>query len=63
MPCSFNEFKILMHYLENFDTSRKVVGSVPDGVIGIFHLLNTSDSTMGLKSTQPLREVIMRCIS
>ena len=52
-----------MHYLENCDTSRKVVSSVPDGVIGIFHLLNTSKSTMGLRSTQPLREVSTRCIS
>ena len=42
-----------MHYLENFDTSLKAVGSVPDGVFGIFYLLNTSYITMGLRSAQP----------
>ena len=50
-----------MHYLENCDTSRKVAGSIPGGVIEILHLLNTSDSTMGLRSAQPLREVSTRC--
>jgi hypothetical protein len=29
-------------------TSRKVAGSIPDEVIGIFHLLNSSDRTMAL---------------
>ena len=29
-------------------TNRKVAGSIPDGVIGIFHLYNPSDRTMAL---------------
>jgi len=35
-------------------TNRKVAGSIPDGVIGIFHRHNPSDRTMALGSTQPL---------
>ena len=35
-------------------TNRKVAGSIPDGVIGIFHSHNPSDCTMALGSTQPL---------
>jgi len=35
-------------------TNRKVAGSIPDGVIGIFHGHNPSDRTMALESTQPL---------
>ena len=37
-------------------TSRKVAGSISDGVIGIFHLRNPSGRTMTLRSTQPLTE-------
>ena len=33
---------------------RKVTGSIPDGVIGIFNLHNPSGSTMTLGLTQPL---------
>ena len=33
--------------------NRKVAGSIPDGVIGIFHWHNPSDRTMALGSTQP----------
>ena len=29
-------------------TNQEVVGSIPDGVIGVFHLHNTSDRTMAL---------------
>ena len=29
-------------------TNRKVAGSIPDGVIGIFHSHNPSDRTMAL---------------
>jgi hypothetical protein len=32
-------------------TSRKVAGSIPDGVIGIFHWRNPSGRTMALGST------------
>ena len=33
---------------------RKFAGSIPDGVIGIFHWLNRSGGTMALRSSQPL---------
>ena len=42
-------------------TNRKVAGSIPDGVIGIFHWHNPSDRIMG--STQPLTEMSTRRIS
>ena len=35
-------------------TNRKVAVSIPDGVIGIFHLHNPSDRTMAQESTHPL---------
>ena len=44
-------------------TNRKVAGSIPDGVIGIFHWHNPSDRTMALGSTQPLTEMSTRRIS
>ena len=37
-------------------TNRKVAGSIPDGVIGIFHWHNAPDRTMALGSTHPLTE-------
>jgi hypothetical protein len=44
-------------------TSRKVVGSIPYGVIGIFHLHNPSGPTMALGLTQPLTETNTRNVS
>ena len=44
-------------------TNLKVAGSIPGGVIGIFHLRNPSDRTMALGSTQPLTEMSTRRIS
>jgi hypothetical protein len=44
-------------------SNRKVAGSIPDGVIGIFHWHNPSDRTMALWSTQPLTEMSTRSIS
>ena len=38
------------------------MGSIPDCVIGIFHLHNPSGRTMALGSTQPLREMSIRNI-
>jgi hypothetical protein len=38
-------------------TSRKVAGSIPDGVTGIFHWHNPSDRIMTPKLTQRLREM------
>jgi hypothetical protein len=43
-------------------TSRKVAGSIPDGVIRIFHWHNPSGHTMALRSTQPLTEMRSRNI-
>ena len=39
-------------WLRRCATNRKVAGSIPDGVIGIFHENNPSDCTMALGSTQ-----------
>ena len=50
-------------WLRHCATNRKVAGSIPDGVIGIFHLYNTSGSTMALGSTQPLTEIRTTYIS
>jgi hypothetical protein len=44
-------------------TGGKVAVSIPDVVIGIFHLLNPSGSTRALRSTQPLSEISTRGIS
>jgi hypothetical protein len=44
-------------------TEMKVAGSIPDGVIGIFHLHNPSGRTMALGLTQPLTEMSTRNIS
>ena len=38
-------------------TNRKVAGSIPDVVIGIFRWHNPSNRTMALGSTQPLTEM------
>jgi hypothetical protein len=50
-------------WLRHCATSRKVAGSIPDGVIGIFHLQNPSGLTMALGSTQPVTEMSTRNIS
>jgi hypothetical protein len=44
-------------------TNRKVAGSIPNRVIGIFHSHNPSDRTMALGSTRPLTEMSIRTIS
>jgi len=41
----------------------KVAGSIPDGVIGIFHWHIPSGRTMALGSTQPLTQMCTRNIS
>jgi hypothetical protein len=50
-------------WLRHCGTNRKVAGSIPDGVIGIFHRHNPSGRTMALGSTQPLTEMSTRNIS
>jgi hypothetical protein len=47
-------------WLRHCATSRKVAGSIPDGVIGIFHWHNPFGRTMALGSTQPLTEMSTR---
>jgi hypothetical protein len=53
----------LAQWLRYCATNRKVAGSIPDGVIGIFHWHKPSDRTMALGSTQPLTEMSTRSIS
>ena len=50
-------------WLRHCATSRKVAGSIPDSVIGIFHSHNPSGRTMALGSTQPLAEMSTRNVS
>jgi hypothetical protein len=54
---------MVAQWLRYSATNRKVAGSIPDGVIGIFHWHNPSDRTMALGSTQHLTEMSIRCIS
>jgi aspartate carbamoyltransferase regulatory subunit len=46
--------------LRHYATSRKIVGSIPDEVIGFFNWPNPSCRTMALVSTQPLTEMSIR---
>jgi hypothetical protein len=48
------------NWLRHCATSRKVAGSIPDGVIGIFHWHKPSCHTMALGLTQPLTEMSKR---
>ena len=50
-------------WLRHCATSRKVAGSIPDGVIGIFHWHNSSGRTVALGLIQPLTEMSTRNIS
>jgi len=70
----FITFGILLHHitckgtavaqwLRCCATNRKVAGSIPDGVIGIFHSHSPFDRTMALGSTQPLTEMSTKIIS
>ena len=49
-------------WLRHCATSQKVAGSIPEGVVGIFHWHNPSSRTMALGSTQPLTEMSTRNI-
>ena len=50
-------------WLRHCATNWKVAGSIPDGVIGIFHLHNPSGRTMVLGLAYPLTEMSTRNIS
>jgi hypothetical protein len=60
-----DEYMVIPHLpgVQVYTVGQKVAGSIPDGVIGIFHLLNPSDRTMALGSTQPLTEMSTNGIS
>jgi hypothetical protein len=49
-------------WLRYCGTSRKVAGSIPDGVTGIFQSLNPSGRIVTLGSTQSLTEMSTRNI-
>jgi len=53
----------LAQWLRRCATNQKVAGSIPDGLIEIFHWHNPSDRTMALGSTQPVTEMSTRSIS
>jgi len=59
--CKYTETAVAQ-WLRCCATNRKVAGSIPDGVIGNFHLHNP-DRIMALGSTQPLTEMSTRSIS
>ena len=44
-------------WLGHCTTSRKVMGSIPDGITGISYWHNPSSRTMALGLTQPLKEM------
>ena len=50
-------------WLRHYATRRKVAGSIPDGVSGIFNWHKTSGRLVALGSTQPLIEMSTRNIS
>jgi hypothetical protein len=50
-------------WLRHCATNRKVAGSIPDGVTGIFHCHNPSGRTLALGSTKPVTEMTTRNIS
>ena len=50
-------------WLRHCATSWKVAGSIPDGVIGIFHWHNPTGRTIALGLTQPLTEMSTRYVS
>ena len=56
-------YSAVAQWLKCWATNRKVAGSIPDGVTGIFHCHNPSDRTVALGSTQPLTEINTRSIS
>ena len=57
MPTSKWERNAVAQWLRRCATNRKVAGSIPDGVIGIFHRHNPSDRSMALGSTQPPKKM------
>jgi hypothetical protein len=50
-------------WLRHCTKSRKVAGFIPDGVIGIFYLQDSSGRSMALGLIQPLTEISTRNVS
>jgi hypothetical protein len=50
-------------WLRHCTTSHVIVGSIPDGIIGIFQLIISSSHTMALGLTQPPKEISAQGIS
>ena len=63
LTLSLNRGHAWHSWLKHCATNRKVADSIPDGIVGIFHLCNPSGHTMALGSTQPLTEISNRNIS
>jgi len=61
--CSISTLTIGNSYFPSNPSPRKVAGSIPDGVIGIFYWHNPSGRTMSLGLTLPLTEMSTRNIS
>ena len=57
------KFSLWHSWLRHCATSRKLVVSISDGVIGTFYWHNPSGRTMALGLTQPLTEMSTRNIS
>ena len=51
------------HRFEPGTLRIEVAGSIPDGIVGIFHWYNPSGRTMAQRSTQSLIEIFTRNIS
>jgi hypothetical protein len=49
---------LVAQWLRHCATNRKVAGSIPDSITGIFRLHNPSGRTMALGSTQHLTEMM-----
>jgi hypothetical protein len=47
-------------FFDSLSDIRKVAGSIPDEVTGLFNWTNTSNRNMALESTQPLTEMNTR---
>ena len=58
--CSLPYRIFLTLQLGSCTTSQKVAGSIPNGDFEILHLLNPSDSTTALGSTDPLTDMSTR---
>jgi hypothetical protein len=54
---------VVAQWFRHCATNRNVAGSIPDGVIEIFHSCNPSCRTMALGSSQALTEISTMNIS